>query len=653
MNDGPVGCHGGNTRIRKLALAAAATALLLVLLVLLDVVGGVFTVPAAAVEHALVQAVFWPFILFDRVTELLPHRPRDVLLWGGGVGAGALILAAQADRGRLGAAIALQVLVGAPALLIAAAFIAVGLGLAPPVLICCLAAVGFGVLSALPGGPAGDTLPSGLPRRLVVRALLLFAVGLTGAAAATVLAPGPGDAQVPFELVAALEGLVPPTLLPWLVAAGVALGAFLLRPPAAEIRAGNPEPVAALVAGLATMAIVAWWAPPGDRTRQALAAAPLAAACSAVGSAMVAGGGPSLGFRPTQLLQLLVGPLVAAGMAVTFVAATGFLGCETVRSHPAVTPLVSSPGAFALQPVPEAQGGPPGGAVVVVFRDAEEVLWIPLGGGAPVRHDLNRPQVSGWQGTPAPLWRAYPEELGLDPAGRVHVWVEVPPPGDVRVRLLIDPRTGEITQVDELPDSCFPSSWLWDEPRARAAVGCEWDGEVMLDGGGVVERREVSGAGELEELIGDPSADDGWLAVSLWSHPWLVRIDPEALSVTDRAFVGAFNWGLAADRASGRVAVPRFVAGQVLVLDAATLKPEYSVRTGWGLRPIVKQPGGPWLTASTYDGWLYAVAPDGAGRPARLRLGGWVRDVDLLDDNTLIAAGVCGVMKVDLDVEAW
>jgi hypothetical protein len=280
-------------------------------------------------------------------------------------------------------------------------------------------------------------------------------------------------------------------------------------------------------------------------------------------------------------------------------------------------------------------------------------MWIPLDGSDPVTHDLSTLTLTGWAGAPIPRRNAYPEELGLDPTGRVHVWVEVPPPGDMRVRLLIDGRTGALIQVDELPDTCFVSSWLWDAPRNRAVIGCEWEGELMIDGAAGIERRRVQGAGEIEELIVDPSSPDRWLAVSLWSHPWLVRIDPDALAVTDRAFVGSFLWGLAADPASGRIAVPRFVAGQVLILDAATLEPVGSVRAGWGLRPIVKQPGGPWLTASTYDGWLYAVAPDGQGRPARLRLGGWIRDLDLLDEHTLIAGGMCGVMTVDLNATGW
>ena len=626
---------------------------LLILLVFLDVVAGVFTAPAAAVEEALVQAVLWPLLLLDRATRLLPQRPLDVPIRGLLLGLIAFGLGHLADRGRRWAGPLLEVLVGAPALLVALAIVGMGLGMAPPVLICCLAGAGFGALSALRQDGSTDPAPSGLPRRAGVRGALLGGFGLAVAAAATVSASGPGEAQVPLDAVAALEGVVPATLLPWIVAALVALGAYLLRPVATEVRPGRPELAAAVVAAGATFVILAWWAPPGDRIRQAIAAAPLAAACSVVGAALAAGGGARLVLRPTGLLQLLVAPVVAAGMALTHVAATGFLGCDDVLAHPAVSSLDRTAGAFAVQPVPEAKGGPPGGAVVVTLRDAEVVEWIPLAGGAPVRHDLNTLGLAPGHGAPEQLWNAYPEELGLDPTGLVHVWAGVPPPGDMRVRLLIDGRTGAITQVDELPDTCFVSSWLWDAPRGRAAIGCERDGELMLDGGSGVERETVAGAGDLEELVVDPSASDRWLAVGSWSHPWLVRIDPETMAVTDRAFVGSLNWGLAADPGAGEIAVPRFVAGQVLILDAATLKPVRSVRAGWGLRPIVKPPGGPWLTASTYDGWLYAVPTEGRGRNGRLRLGGWVRDIDLLDEHTLIAGGACGVMKVDLRATGW
>lgn len=599
----------------------------------------------------MVQAVLWPFILLDRATRLLPHKPLDVLLRGALLGVLALGLARLADRDNKPAIVAVEVLLGLPGLLVALAVLGAGLGLAPPVVIGCLVAAAFGVMAGLPGGGLVDPPASGLPRRMTVRVPLLLGAGLAVGAAASVFAAGPGDAQVPIDVVAALEGLMPPAALPWVVGGAMVGAARLLRPPAEEIRAGHPEAAAAVLAALAVGAITAWWAPSGHGTGWGLAAAPLAAGSATVGSAWSAGGLPRPHWRPTRLLLLAIAPLAAAAAGVVHVAATGFLGCEAVVAHPAVTRIDPTPGTFAVQPVPADRGGPPGGAVVVALRDAEEVRWIPLGGGEPVVHDLEALPLLAWDGVVAPMKNAYPEELGLDPTGTVHVWVEVPPPGDMRVRLLIDGATGALEQADELPDTCFVSSWLYDAPRRRAALGCEWEGELMIDGDRGIERTRVAGAGEIEELIVDPSQDHGWLAVSLWSHPWLARIDPDALTVTDRRFIGSFVWGLAADHGAGLVAVPRFVAGQVLLLDAATLSVERSVRAGWGLRPIVKQPGGPWLTASTYDGWLYAI--DEAPRPDRLRLGGWVRDLDLLDHDTLIAGGACGVMRVDLDRSSW
>jgi hypothetical protein len=200
--------------IRLAVFAAFAALVFLVFLVFADVVLGLFSVPAAAAEHLLVQAVLWPFVLIDRMTRLLPHKPGAVLLRGVGLGVIALSLAHWADARRRGARFALEALIGAPSLLVILAFIGAGMGLAPPIVIVCLAAVGFGTMAALPGPKAGQPTPTGLPRRLPVRALLLIGAGLALANAATVFASGPGDSQVPFEIIAGIEGLLPAWLLP-------------------------------------------------------------------------------------------------------------------------------------------------------------------------------------------------------------------------------------------------------------------------------------------------------------------------------------------------------------------------------------------------------------------------------------------------------
>lgn|GEM_PF-1897744 len=623
----------------RLEFAAVLALCLLAITVLADVLLGWFSVPAAAVEHALVQAVLWPFVLAD-TTEMLPHKPFKVVLQGLGTGLLGWFIARWADRGHTSARVLFDVVFAAPSLLVVCAITGAGLALAPPVVLGCLAAGVFGIITARSeGSPTAPRPLSGLPAG-PARWILLGAAGLGFTLAGTVLASGPGDSQVPFAALAALEGSLPAVSWSWLVSAG-ALGLLFLSKPRGA-RAG-----AVLVAGalgvVVTLVFVAGTAPEGQGLRRALAAVPLPLVTAALGSRLSFHTQPALSWRPTLWVLRLGLPLAAALLGILHTATTGFLGCEQVYEHDAVTVLSREPGAFAVQPIPASAGGP---AVVVAFRDAETLRLIPLAGGAVVEHDLNDLPLSAWEQAPPPLRNAYPEELGLDPQGRVHIWVEVPPPGDERVRLLMDASTGEILDVRELPDACFVSSWLWDGDRAVS--GCEWEGDLMIEQGDTLTRASVDGAGELEELVQAPDGT-GWFAVSLWSHPYLVKIDPATLTTIARTFVGSFNWGLGADPASHVLAVPRFIAGQVLFVDADTLRPRSSVRAGWGLRPIVKAPQA-WLTASTYDGTLYAVHEQ-RGLVGQLRLGGWVRDIDLLDERTLVAGGMCGVMTVDL--EEW
>lgn len=630
------------TWVRRLVAALAAV---LGMTVLADVLFGVFSVPAAAVEHVLVQAVLWPFVLADS-TMMLPHRTFDVLLQGVGTAFLGWFLARAADEGHREARIALDLLFALPLVLVVLAVSGAGLALAPPVVLGCLVAGWFGSMAVRTEEVHPMSLsPSGLPRGLA-RWVVFLGAGLGLTMLGTVLASGPGDAQVPFALLASIEGVVTPLGLPWLVC-GAGLCLLLVAWPPQKRQEGDSTVlrrvlIAGLLGAVVTTAFVCWTAPKGQVTRYLAAALPMPALTTTLGSCLTLRGAPlfpGLEARVMPFLLRLGLPVVAALLGLVHTASTGFLGCEDVYRNPAVRLLSNEPGAFALQPVPASR------SVVVAFRDAERLTTLRMEGDAVVEHDLNDLTLDAWTDVPPPVRNAYPEELGLTPDGLVHVWVEVPPPGDERLRLLLDPTSGQLVDVQELPDACFVSSWLWDTPRGRAVSGCEWQGDLMIEDDTGVHRGEVQGAGELEELVLNP-VGSGWFAVSLWSHPYLVRIDPVELTTTARAFVGSFNWGLAADAESGLLAIPRFVAGQVLFLDPETLEIVASVRAGWGLRPIVKSRR-TWLTASTYDGWLYAVDPE-KGRIGQLRLGGWVRDLDVFDEDTVIAGGMCGVMAVDL-----
>lgn len=584
------------------------------LVVLADVVLGVFSRPAVWLEHVVTQLVLWPFIWVDRV-ELLPHRPRAVVAFGIVFGALGVLLE---GGGRVAHGVRDAVL-GVPAGLLALAVLGAGLGLAPGVTLACAAAFGLGWLRRVdvPAGRVGE-------------AALVFAAALGIPLLGTVLASGPGDPQLPFLGVAAVGQRAPSEAL--VLGCTAAVAALGWR--------GWKEPGPLAGGGLLVALVAALYAPDGGAVRHGLLAAPLGLACGMAGVGL----GPGDRAGLVGLIRRALPPVLAAICGLAHTAAVGFLGCDRVAADPAITVLDPRPGTFAVQPIP-AGPGLPRGAIVSTLRDQQLLLWRPLDGRPPVVHALATLPLEAWGSSEQFMRAAFPEELGLDPHGRVHVWIEVPDPGSERVRLLLDAGTGAILEIDELPTACFVSSWLWDVENDHAVAGCEWNGEVMIDGATGWRRAAVEGAGELEELL---AVDGQWIGSSLWSSPWLVRIDPDRLTVTDRTPVGTFVWGLAALPDQGLIAVPRFLAGGLLFVDAESLTPRRSVRVGWGVRAITQVPNGPVLTASAYDGHLYAVDPSGASPTRKLHVGGWTRDLDLLDPDTLVLGGACGVLQIDL-----
>jgi hypothetical protein len=250
----------------------------------------------------------------------------------------------------------------------------------------------------------------------------------------------------------------------------------------------------------------------------------------------------------------------------------------------------------------------------------------------------------------------FPEELGVQPGGPVHAFVEIPRREAVIALLFLDPATGRVDGVLERRGACFVSSWVWDPTRKRGVAGCEWWGDLMIHDPArneLLTRKPIAGAGEMEELQVAP--DGSYLAVSLWTSPYLVRIDPDAATVVDRRFVGAFNWALEPSTDWETIYLARFHARQLLELHARTLEPMRTHRVGYGVRAIVMaERHGRVLAVSTYDGYLYAVDPTGEQPTTKLRLGGWVRDMALTEDGaSLVAGGICGVMRVDLDEWLW
>jgi hypothetical protein len=643
---------------RRRELLATVVVAALALPVVLDVLGGWLRGPAALIEHAVVSGAVWPAILLDRVGAL-EHHPLRVQAEALALAALLGLLAREIDlRGAAAAGRLLAWGLGLVLVFAAAALLMVGLALSPALFAGLLVAVLAGAWLTSPARSVDPRppLPSRLPGHPVARAALLLAVPLGLLNVASLLASGPGDAQVPLWLLAQLEGGLEPLALPWLVGA-LGLGVADLVARWSPDRPGLPRVAGAVGLGATLAGLAALGeAQDADPIRQQLAALPLGAAAGAVGAALSSRRLPAIGLLtcdPLTSLPRLAAPLVAAAGVCVWSVAAGFGGCDQVRADPLIHPLSTEPGTFALQPFASSTGD----GVLAAFRDQGLVRRFVRDEEQPAwTLDLLNLELQAWEGVPETKRRAFPEELGLDPDGLIHLWVEVPEPAATRLLLGIDPETGRPSLQAELPEACFVSSWAWDRDTGEAVAGCEWRGALMryrpdeVRRGGAPRLQRIEGGAELEELRIDPRTGD-LLAVGLWSTPWLRRIDAEALHTVDRRFVGGFNWGLALDPALRRLYLPRFQSGRLLVLDADTLEPVSSHRAGWGLRPVVRSPRhGRVLVASTYDGWLYAIDPEGVAPRRRLRLGGWVRDIDLSPGGErLVAGGMCGVLEVDLD----
>ncbi len=91
--------------------------------------------------------------------------------------------------------------------------------------------------------------------------------------------------------------------------------------------------------------------------------------------------------------------------------------------------------------------------------------------------------------------------------------------------------------------------------------------------------------------------------------------------------------------------------GQVLSFDPETLEPQRARGAGFAVQALEEAPmHDRAVTASVVDGHLYAVDTVGELPTKRLKVGGLVHSLALApSQHTMYAAGLCGVMAVDLD----
>lgn len=396
---------------------------------------------------------------------------------------------------------------------------------------------------------------------------------------------------------------------------------------------------------------------PGDGEFLAAVCA-LSAAIALAGSALGAAGAavlPLLSPHPLRAAGRLALPLLAALGTAAYTVSTGLLGCDAVRADPRIELLLSHNGAVSLAP---SEGVHP--ALFVAFPSEGLVTRLSFKGGTDRGVDINRlpteildPVLTGLRLEAKLLSSASDEEVLLLASPQAG-----PPGADSElgygVGIAIDSLTSLPLDTAVTVDSCDPGSWAWHPYHSLGLVGCRDRGEVAMYEPTLhrfIAQQSIPSVPDASSLLVDP-IDGSLLLLPRTGSPFLVRYDLTSSSTLAWRFVGAGNHDLAQD-IDGDLYLPRFLSRQVLVLAGEELLPARSLAAGPGLvlaRPVLSTDT--LLAVSALNGALYALDMAGEQEPRQLRLGGLVRDLRIsADGSRAFAAGMCGVLAIDLD--AW
>ena len=634
--------------------------------VLLDLWAGRFTELAARMEHGLALAVVWPVEQLREVGFLA--RSGEPLSLGVPLAAcatAALLItlgAALIDpkpgtpprRWRRLLGVAPVVVCGTPALVGALALCYLGAALAPSLW---SALVAIGVAGGLLGRrrrrepvPHERSL-SGLPPANwktdhLVRFGIVFGA-LTSAVLAAAVGALPWD-EAPLRLGLALDagtGITGPLALPWAFGAAVVLVLLLTPYTRRAMALMTWEPwTASAIGGVGLGIGVTVLSGPAEGQ----AALPVGFALGLMG-ALLAGAGvpvlPRLSVHPVRAVGRLWLPIAAALAVFLHTTATGFLGCERVAADPRIQLITHQPGAID---VVWADGPTPG--VIAAFRAEAHLVRLGLAGESTFVVEGSQLPLRALD-TPGAEVR--PVGLGTGHRGRVFLVAEVLRPGTHPATALVelDPADAGLRAVAEDLDPCRPATFGWNPILHVGVVGCRDVGEVLLYEPSLqqfIAREPLRGAEEFQSLVIDPG-DGSMISLAQRASPFVVRLDLTTRRPIAWQFLGLGNRTLHLDEL-GVLRVARFLGRQVLTLDAE-LKPVRATAAGFALGPLEEAP---WhdsaVTASVLDGHLYAIDTVGRSPTRRLRVGGLVQSLSLdPTQRTLYAAGLCGVMAIDLD----
>ncbi|MCP4872123.1 MAG: hypothetical protein GY898_25740 [Proteobacteria bacterium] len=366
------------------------------------------------------------------------------------------------------------------------------------------------------------------------------------------------------------------------------------------------------------------------------------------GAALVAAGGAGkllgdagfdwapLALRPDRLLGSMLGWTAAAALTIAYTFGTGTWDCGAVDRDERVELLAPDRGGFTAVRVAS--------DIVVSLRDASELLVINAAGV------VRRGELRTWLPQRADADRLRPEVLLPVGGSRVLVLANDPAPGVAAAAVLIDLSTADTLAAVPTLECTEATDAVLDPDGVHLWVACPGYRSPGGDWVATLEKRRVSDLGLVSRTeLPDTGIDrivlgpDGALFAA---NPGLTA--PARLALTDPPKVevrGLVIPDIVLDLAApgdGTVRVARYTSGEVLTLDAQSLRRRTATRIGWGTRALLCDGDG-CAAASAITGLLTDVDSG-----ETVRLGGHVRRLTRdVDGRFGLAASDCGVMRFE------
>ncbi|MCZ7583482.1 MAG: hypothetical protein M5R36_09195 [Deltaproteobacteria bacterium] len=210
--------------------------------------------------------------------------------------------------------------------------------------------------------------------------------------------------------------------------------------------------------------------------------------------------------------------------------------------------------------------------------------------------------------------------------------------------------SGDILRlVDAIPRTGV--SDIVRDGQGRVYLSTEFEDKIFVLDETTLERvNEIAWPGaETNRVIVRP---DRIFSLGLWWDGRVRVFDFTAKRETGSADVGTRSWDLAYDDATNRLYIPKMIAGNLLVVDAATMVLEARRRVGFGARPIeIDARRRRLLLGNMYDGRFTAYDLDTGDLVFETRLGGYLKGMIVDEKRGKAYTGcACGIFEIDLDV---